>query len=247
MIKFFRNIRKALLSENKFNKYLIYAIGEIILVVIGILIALQINNWNETNKRDNEAKKLLASIKTDLAADIEHIQQFLNVFEEEQASLEQQSQYLSSPDFPLDSLVDFAQSQINLYVYTFPGFSSSAYNSAKSSGKIEILEANLKRELFEHYLVQEAISSSFETYTNIHIEETRQLINQYPISFPFNYVKGGQINELMWSNVDQKQLSLSLSSWGSSKLNLYRIIMEGLTAISTKTKSTLELIEDIDD
>lgn len=47
MIKFFRHIRKRLLSENKFSKYLLYAIGEIILVVIGILIALQINNWNE--------------------------------------------------------------------------------------------------------------------------------------------------------------------------------------------------------
>jgi hypothetical protein len=50
MIKFFRKIRQKLLSENKFNNYLIYAIGEIILVVIGILIALQINNWNENRK-----------------------------------------------------------------------------------------------------------------------------------------------------------------------------------------------------
>ena len=50
MIKFFRKIRQQLLSENKFSKYLIYAIGEIVLVVIGILIALQINNWNENRK-----------------------------------------------------------------------------------------------------------------------------------------------------------------------------------------------------
>ena len=47
MIKFFRRIRQQLLSENKFSKYLLYAIGEVVLVVIGILIALQINNWNE--------------------------------------------------------------------------------------------------------------------------------------------------------------------------------------------------------
>ena len=48
--KIFRKIRQRLLSENKFSKYLIYAIGEIILVVIGILIALGINNWNENWK-----------------------------------------------------------------------------------------------------------------------------------------------------------------------------------------------------
>ena len=47
MIKFFKKARKQLLTENKFTKYLIYALGEIILVIIGILIALQINNANQ--------------------------------------------------------------------------------------------------------------------------------------------------------------------------------------------------------
>ena len=53
MIKFFRKIRQNLLSEGKTGKYLKYAIGEIILVVIGILIALSINNWNQ-NQKDRE-------------------------------------------------------------------------------------------------------------------------------------------------------------------------------------------------
>ena len=55
MIKFFRKIRQKLLTENKFSKYLLYAIGEIMLVVIGILIALQLNNLNEIDKvKDTE-------------------------------------------------------------------------------------------------------------------------------------------------------------------------------------------------
>ena len=58
MIKFFRKIRQKLLSENKFSKYFIYAIGEIILVVIGILIALQVNNWNEERKSNIETNKI---------------------------------------------------------------------------------------------------------------------------------------------------------------------------------------------
>ena len=66
MIKFFRKIRERLLSENKFSKYLIYAIGEIILVVIGILIALQINNWNENRKERKVEKVILTDIKKDL-------------------------------------------------------------------------------------------------------------------------------------------------------------------------------------
>lgn len=59
MIKFFRHIRQPLLSENKFSKYLLYAIGEIVLVVIGIPIALQINNWNEQRKAAIWGKEIL--------------------------------------------------------------------------------------------------------------------------------------------------------------------------------------------
>jgi hypothetical protein len=64
MIKFFRKIRQKLLTENKFSKYLLYAIGEIILVVIGILIALQVNNWNNENaERDREINILTEMIR----------------------------------------------------------------------------------------------------------------------------------------------------------------------------------------
>ena len=66
MIKFFRKIRQQLLIDNKFTKYLIYAIGEIILVVIGILIALQINNNNEIKKNRGKEIAYLQNIKDDL-------------------------------------------------------------------------------------------------------------------------------------------------------------------------------------
>jgi len=69
MIKFFRKIKHKLLSENKFSKYLIYAIGEVILVVIGILIALQVNNLNEQHKSDK--KKYLTSMRSELLTNLE--------------------------------------------------------------------------------------------------------------------------------------------------------------------------------
>jgi len=70
MIKFFRHIRQRLLLENKFGKYLTYAIGEIILVVIGILIALQINNWNEEKKENIALQHSLLIIKGNIKSDL---------------------------------------------------------------------------------------------------------------------------------------------------------------------------------
>jgi len=70
MIRFFRKIRQQLLTENKFSKYLLYAIGEILLVVVGIYIALQINNWNEnrilTRKEITNLKEIEKNLKSDL-------------------------------------------------------------------------------------------------------------------------------------------------------------------------------------
>lgn len=66
MIKFFRKIRQNMLKENKAGKYLLYALGEIILVVIGILIALQINNWNENRKEKIEEKAILENLYENL-------------------------------------------------------------------------------------------------------------------------------------------------------------------------------------
>lgn len=66
MIKFFRKIRQRLLTENKFSKYLIYAIGEIVLVVIGILIALALNNWSEKAKEIDFAVKEVENLSQNL-------------------------------------------------------------------------------------------------------------------------------------------------------------------------------------
>lgn len=69
MINFFRKIRQSLLIDNKFSKYLLYAIGEIVLVVIGILIALSINNWNEEKKNQAFEKEILEQIRANLIKD----------------------------------------------------------------------------------------------------------------------------------------------------------------------------------
>ena len=69
MIKFFRNIRQNMIKQNKVSNYLLYAIGEIVLVVIGILIALQVNNWNETRKLNATEKEFFQGVRSDLLQD----------------------------------------------------------------------------------------------------------------------------------------------------------------------------------
>ena len=77
MLTFFRKIRKSLLSKNLISKYLAYAIGEIALVVIGILIALQINNWNAEQQLRKKEKIYLKEILENLKSDLDDLHQTL--------------------------------------------------------------------------------------------------------------------------------------------------------------------------
>lgn len=73
MIKVFRKLRQRLLTENKFSKYLLYAVGEIVLVVIGILIALQINTWNEQQKQNRLEQEYYCRLLEDVVQDNEQV------------------------------------------------------------------------------------------------------------------------------------------------------------------------------
>ena len=120
MIKFFRTIRQNLLNEGKTSRYFKYAIGEIILVVIGILIALSINNWNENNKNAKRENAFLINLQEDLKADslilksIENKLQtavlYKNVFEN----------YLEGKPTDKDSINDHLIKQYNMLVEFIP-------------------------------------------------------------------------------------------------------------------------------
>ena len=76
MISFLRKIRQQLLSKNRFSKYSLYALGEIILVVIGILIALQINNWNNNNTEKNNIRNYYTRISDEIDLSMYDLEDF---------------------------------------------------------------------------------------------------------------------------------------------------------------------------
>ena len=73
MFIIFRRLRQTFLESGSFTKYLLYAIGEILLVVIGILIALQVNNWNEENRREALKNEIIVKIKSELNTDLNNL------------------------------------------------------------------------------------------------------------------------------------------------------------------------------
>ena len=149
MIKFFRRIRQRLLSENKFSRYLVYAIGEIILVVIGILIALQINTWNENNKQEIKTSQLIERLIIELNRDIENmtfrIQLAENVNTSTTALLNMFGETISENQHKkIDSLLPWTTIDFDLT------FQLNALLEARDNGEISLIKSDsLRSNLYE--------------------------------------------------------------------------------------------------
>jgi hypothetical protein len=160
MIKFFRRLRQNLLSEGKTGKYFKYAIGEIILVVIGILIALGINNWNQNRQLKNLETKYLKEIKSSLEFDLTDIQFNIDFNENKLESNEIILQYAREELNYTDSIQKhFA----NLIFTTRTLPNTSAYENLKSKGIEIISNDSLRQELTKLYSFYFFNARDFET------------------------------------------------------------------------------------
>lgn len=152
MINFFRKIRQKLLSENKFGKYLTYAIGEIILVVIGILIALQINNLNQEKINRNYELTMLKEIRDALDKDILNIEGGLKDLEDLKQSVNKLATIRNEPSYPQDSLVyHFTKVRRGGIAVVF---NYSPYESIKSTGLDKISNSELRNSISNLYEVK---------------------------------------------------------------------------------------------
>jgi hypothetical protein len=153
MIKFFRKIRQNLLSEGKTYHYLKYAIGEIILVVIGILIALQINNWNENRKSAIQENLYLNRLLLENNEDINTFTTHISNLKKGIKSIENLSWALNT-DTVNDSTLVAAANDFFEFGSIYPIFSSSTstFDDLSSTGNLkDIKNTALRNELVKHY------------------------------------------------------------------------------------------------
>lgn len=142
MIKFFRKIRQNLIMENKTGKYFKYAIGEIVLVVIGILIALQINTWNQKRLEREQEVKILTSLKKEYIDNLNQLNDKVFIRKKIIHSAKQLIKIIDNQNLESQSI-----DSIETYIGTttvFPTFNaiSGVTNDILNSGKLHLIEDN---------------------------------------------------------------------------------------------------------
>jgi hypothetical protein len=165
MIKFFRKIRYNLLQTGKTGEYLKYAIGEIFLVVIGILIALQINNWNEDRKDKKLEQNYLSKIHEEFKQNKEQFDRIISIHRQSYES----SIWIIENHNKSDINIDTLRKHLKLFRYSYTyNPSKSSIDAIINSGKLGVIRDNeLSNKLIEwnelitDYQEEEIISRNF--------------------------------------------------------------------------------------
>lgn len=151
MIKFFRKIRHRLLAEKKLSKYLLYAIGEIVLVVIGILIALQINNWNLERQFRKKERAYLQEIQNNLRQDSLRLQAVVD-FNKNKRTIVADMLFVFADSLTNKERFEIFNKNANNFTY-YEVFDpvKTAFNNMLSAESIALIENTALRESLSTY------------------------------------------------------------------------------------------------
>ncbi len=204
MIKFFRHIRQSLVMENKTGRYLKYALGEIVLVVIGILIALQVNTWYEASKKNKLKQVYVQNLINDLTKDT--IQLNARLKENEEGFVKHSDSLLAvikEPTTKAKDVKNMAQISGLIGLRTMNTYNTNTLNILTSTGNID---------LFEDFIIQEIMELNRLQAFEIGVSNgNRNSYFSLYSSYKENYVLGEDINqalaEQLWGNVDPVKLA----------------------------------------
>jgi len=183
MFHLFRRIRKSLLDNQKFRKYIIYAIGEIVLVMIGILLALQVNNWNSMKKDKNLENEYINRLHSELQSELSHYQHIIGEFKTKSKRLKRIIRVWQSDPIIISDSIQYIND------FTYAGHISLWYKEPVTwtqlvqSGNIKIIkDQDLLNELHLYYNSVKKASENYKLHPMEMTNKARETFHS-----PFKY------------------------------------------------------------
>jgi nitroimidazol reductase NimA-like FMN-containing flavoprotein (pyridoxamine 5'-phosphate oxidase superfamily) len=245
MIKIFNKTRKQLLDENKTGRYLKYAIGEIVLVMIGILLALQVNNWNNNRELKKEELKVIKSLHNEFSENLVKFDSAYKFHLRRKKSTET-IMSINPESVSIDSIMLLID-RVNAN-YTFDPF-QGIYNSVINSGKIELvsneeLKNKISRiqDLLKDYREEEVGAQTF-VKNNLYPFLLKQPIISFNYDSDETTAESAQAKENYIKIIESQEynnLMLFLRAWMSSIFTEGPILRVEMTTIISLIESEIE-------
>ncbi|PJB18811.1 MAG: hypothetical protein CO117_06945 [Flavobacteriaceae bacterium CG_4_9_14_3_um_filter_33_16] len=239
MIKFFRKIRQNLVMENKTSKYFKYAIGEIVLVVIGILIALQINNWNQERLQQQSELKFLKGIQAEFKLNKDYL---INSIKMNQEGLKTGKEIMNLMNQDVEILKRINIDSLLFQIFEYGGFeiSENTILEVMQVGQLQNLENDqLKSFILEWSQQKIKIDRNRITLTEKSDYLVRYLMTRYPLK---NIDKYGV---LAWKNPSTIEVDKYAIFTDLEFENIIDDLLYNLTSFNNRIIAILEVIDGI--
>ena len=241
MLFLLRNIRRKLLTNNKVTTYLLYAIGEIFLVVIGILIAFQVDAYKGQLQNEGLQKLYTQTLIGDLKKDIVEYEKILNLTNRLIQQLDSANLLISAPNTTTEEVIEFAKNQYDIAIAGYWGTESQTLKSIINTGKFEIYPLDIRNKIMEvNKINQETILFSSDI-VDWSLNSLRDYENRYLRGKLSNLMKpNDQLIEAAWADIDQRAfLSAFINLINTKYVNMS--VQKGL--LERQVKTTTELIQ----
>lgn len=239
MIKFFRKIREQMLSQNRIIKYLLYAIGEIFLVMVGILLALQVNNWNEERKRQSLKGVYKRALLKDLQKDINQLQTDIDTTLWDLENCRALGEKITRNKFDFDSIMKIYRMEFHFFIYADRNFNRNTIEALLATGNIDLFEDTLYDDLMRFNNLQKVVVSKIETELGFYMNYLTR--SNLPQIDKVSMIQGENLDRV-WSFVDKCEFVKSFNSVLNSKSIVNKNNLENRRKLLEETKTLIEVI-----
>ncbi len=240
MLLILKNLRKKFIQNNKVSHYLLYALGEIVLIVVGILLALGINNWSEENKLRSKEQFYLSGLKEEFETSKAKLEVLIEVNRSNYQNAEKIARYFSSDSVPDESELSELLYKAFSYDVIYNPNNSLLDEILNSSGFKTITNSELRRHLTDWESRVQRINSQESALMN----ERDRVLNVFR--------KQGSIRTLLNKSGVSQEMGLNLQEDTSSNTGLLSfkefensLLIFILSSVSTEQSHYMSLLEEI--
>ena len=208
MLFLLRKIRRKLLNSNKVTTYLLYAVGEIFLVVVGILIAVSIDNWNTEKNNTLSINAAIEFMMDDLAKDSASRESTLAMLSPLNVEIRNWHERINAPEATLDTIVNLMRYEYDGRWFTHFAENTTSYENMKSTGIFDLIPDTLRISVDEYYKNMYRSIKIIEIYN----EQYRTPLEEYNRTYTIWKDTSSLITQTIWSNVDPHKF-LPLARW----------------------------------
>lgn len=223
----FRSIRQNIFQQGKTGNYLKYAFSETLLVVLGILIALQVNNWNESKKEDKLKQSYYEQLLADLAIDINYAEERIATFESEIKNIDSYNQIYEEADLSIAFILEAMLA--NISSPTGLAFETSTIESLINTGDIGLFDLALREYLIQYNRSKEENMKTYAANMDDVIDLLKEAnLKGAAVLLEKNHLNQTQLKEMLSIEKRYSEIYLSLTSYYYWKIRVYAAYVNNL-------------------